>query len=94
MVVARPYKGLRPPTTRMTNRGYTRPNYADWVRGFRARWSDRTFVIRPQTYRLLFKKAIGMREPQLSVSTQEVKKVIGEKAEETVTEETTHAETP
>jgi hypothetical protein len=53
-----------------------RPNYLDWVRELRALWSDRTFVIRPQTYRLSFKKVIGMMEPQFFASTcssQEVK---------------------
>ncbi len=85
MVARRPYTGARPSTQRRADAGFTRANYADWVREFRARWSDRTLVIRPQTYRLLFKKAIGMKEPQSTASTQEVEKA---------PEETTHAETP
>ena len=61
MVAERPYKGLRPETQRRAEGGFTRVNYAIWVRKFRARWSDRTPLLRPQTYRLLFKKAIGMK---------------------------------
>jgi hypothetical protein len=94
MVAARPYKGVRPKTQRGADTGYTRSNYADWVRRFRARWSDRTLVIRPQTYRLLFKKAIGMKEPQPIAPARGVKEAIGAKEEETATEETTHAATP
>lgn len=91
MAAARPYRGARPCTQRMEG-GFTRANYADWVRGFRARWSDRTLAIRPQTYRLLFKKAIGMREPRVIAS--EVGKVVGTKEEGASTEEVTHAEAP
>lgn len=84
MVATRPYKGARPGTQRMTDGGFTRANYANWVKGFRARWSDRTLAIRPQTYRLLFKKAIGMEDPQIPAPTQKVEQSSA-KEEETAT---------
>ena len=90
MVAERPYKGMRPDTQRRVEGGFTRANYADWVRGFRARWSDRTLSIRPQTYRLLFKKAIGMKEPSPWPSMVRSSEGVEEKA----SEGTAHAETP
>lgn len=94
MVAARPDKGIRPSTQRRVNGSFTRTNYINWVRRFRARRSDKTFVIRPQTYRMLFKKAIGMEEPQYPVPSQGVEKTTSAEERETTTQEDTHAEKP
>jgi hypothetical protein len=43
---------------------------------------------------MLFKKAIGIKEPQPIAPARGVKEAVGAKEEETPTEETTHVATP